>query len=59
MLGQPDHAMIWLQVAGGDGFPCYPCFASDPTLDPLRRDPAFKSFLGELRTQWEDYKHLK
>jgi len=58
-LGRPDLAVRWLRVAAGDGFPCYPYYENDRELDPIRTDPAFKTFLAELKTQWEGFKKLK
>jgi tetratricopeptide (TPR) repeat protein len=59
ILGRPDLAVHWLQVAAGDGFPCYPFYARDETLDGIRSDPAFKTFLGGLKTQWEGFQKLR
>ncbi len=43
-LREPGEAMKWLAEAARTGLPCYPWYARDPLLDPLRGDPSFKSF---------------
>jgi len=49
-------AMQWLQMAAGEGFPCYPVFARDPNLANLRNDPRFVRFMADQKKQWESYK---
>jgi len=39
----------WLERAVTSGFPCYPWYARDPLLAPLRADPDFDRLLNELR----------
>ena len=48
-LGEVDASMKWLNQAADTGFPCYPWYARDPLLDPLRRKPAFEELLARLR----------
>lgn len=48
-LGELDASMKWLNQAADTGFPCYPWFARDPLLDPMRRQPAFVNLLARLR----------
>ena len=43
----------WLRSAVDDGFPCYPWFAADPLLEPVRQDPAYKQLMQELRDRFE------
>jgi DNA-binding winged helix-turn-helix (wHTH) protein/TolB-like protein len=52
-LGRPADAIKWLRKATETGFPCYPWFAADSLLDPLRANPAFREFLDELRRTHE------
>jgi len=51
-LHRAEQAVHWLREAAETGFPCYPLFAQDPNLDPIRRDPAFNAFMSELHKQW-------
>jgi hypothetical protein len=48
-LGEADASIRWLTQAADSGFPCYPWFARDPLLDPIRRQPAFVDLLARLR----------
>jgi hypothetical protein len=45
----------WLRITVNEGFPCYPLFARDSFLDPIRKDPAFLQFMAEMKTRWEGY----
>jgi hypothetical protein len=47
-----------LEVAAGDGLPCYPLFETDPNLNNLRQDARFITFLAKLRQQWEYYRTI-
>jgi hypothetical protein len=50
MRNAPE-AVHWLREAAATGFPCYPLFAHDANLDPIRQDPHFKAFLEDMRKQ--------
>lgn len=52
-LGVPTEALRWLTQARSTGFPCYPWFEHDPLLGPMKRSPAFRLLLEELRRSWE------
>ena len=52
-LGHPAEAVKWLRVASDTGFPCYPWFAKDSLLAPLRDTPAFRDFMSELRRRFD------
>ena len=52
LLGNRDRAIQYLQAAADDGFPCYPLFAKDAQLDPLRTDPRFISLMAKLEKDW-------
>jgi eukaryotic-like serine/threonine-protein kinase len=51
-LGDVKEAMRWAGEAVRTGLPCYPWFARDPLLDPLRAAAGFKAFLEEQRRTW-------
>jgi TolB-like protein len=52
-LGDRSAALRWLIQAADTGFPCHPWYVRDPLLDPLRGDPEFERFMGQLRASWE------
>jgi serine/threonine protein kinase/tetratricopeptide (TPR) repeat protein len=52
-LGHPADAIKWLRAAAETGFPCYQWVERDTLLDPIRADQGFKSFLAELRTDYD------
>jgi TolB-like protein/DNA-binding winged helix-turn-helix (wHTH) protein len=56
LMHKDPLAIQWLQMAAGEGFPCYPVFARDPSLANLRNDPRFVKFLADQKKQWEYYK---
>jgi TolB-like protein/DNA-binding winged helix-turn-helix (wHTH) protein/lipopolysaccharide biosynthesis regulator YciM len=53
-LRDPASAVRWLSQAAATGFSCYPWYAKDTLLDPIRSDPGFAAFMRELRRSWED-----
>ena len=53
-LGNGRDAMKWLRQASDTGFPCYPWFAADRLLDPIRGEAAFQAFMAGQRTRYED-----
>jgi TolB-like protein/lipopolysaccharide biosynthesis regulator YciM len=57
-MKKPAEAMKWLEVAAGNGFPCYPLFEKDPNLNNLRQDARFVTFLAKQKQQWEHYKTI-
>lgn len=52
-LGEAREALRWLRAASITGFQCYPWYARDPLLAPVRHDHDFAALLASLRTQWE------
>ena len=48
-MGRAKEAVDWLREAAETGFPCYPLFASDTNLDPIRSDPIFQGFMADLQ----------
>jgi hypothetical protein len=55
-LGNPTEATRWLRRAADWGFRCYPWYATDGLLKPLRQDAGFRRLLEELRISWENDK---
>jgi len=55
LLNKPDEALKWLQYTADDGFPCYPLFENDASLNSLRKDDRFIAFMAKLKQQWERY----
>lgn len=51
-LGDAAGSVRWLQHAADTGFPCYPWFARDTLLDPVRREPAFAKLMSTLEAQY-------
>jgi serine/threonine protein kinase/Tfp pilus assembly protein PilF len=58
LMNNPEQAIKWLEVAAGDGLPCYPLFETDPNLNNLRKDARFVTFLAKQRQQWEYYRTI-
>ena len=52
-LGDAAASVTWMERAAASGFACYPWFAKDPLLDPIRSDPAVLALLERLRRQHE------
>src|SRR6267378_4304696 len=48
-MRRAKEAVDWLREAAETGFPCYPLFASDANLDPIRADPIFQGFMVDLQ----------
>jgi TolB-like protein/tRNA A-37 threonylcarbamoyl transferase component Bud32 len=52
-LGDQSRAIDALDTAATTGLPCYPLFAKDPLLAPLRKNATFDTLLVRLRRDWE------
>jgi DNA-binding winged helix-turn-helix (wHTH) protein/tetratricopeptide (TPR) repeat protein len=57
-LGEIEPAIELLGRAIDGGFSCFPTFAMDPWLNPLRKKPAFKALLGKAETQHQQASEL-
>lgn len=55
-LGNQVEAVRWLRAAANAGFVCYPWYARDPLLKPLRGYPPFEQLEDDLRKNWETAK---
>jgi predicted Zn-dependent protease len=58
-LGQPEESISWLERAAAEGFPCYPWFARDPLLDPVRQNPRFTRLLARLQAAHREAERLQ
>jgi hypothetical protein len=54
-MHRPAEAVEWARYTAENGFPCYPLFANETGLDPVRGDASFAEFVAELRRDWESY----
>jgi hypothetical protein len=52
-LGDAALAVRWLERAAREGFACYPWIERDPLLAPIRADPVYQRWLGDLRSRWQ------
>jgi len=57
-MNRPQEAVRWLRFAADDGFPCYPVYLHDRSLDKLRGNADFERLLADLKTRWEHYKSI-
>jgi serine/threonine-protein kinase len=58
LMGDHAAAVRWLRRTAEEGFPCFPLFAADRTLDSLRSDPQFIQFMAELKQRWEHFRAM-
>jgi len=56
LMNNADEAVKWLKLTADDGFPCYPLFEQDASLNNIRKDERFIAFMTQQRQQWEKYK---
>jgi alkylation response protein AidB-like acyl-CoA dehydrogenase len=52
-MRRAEEAVQYLREAAETGFPCYPLFARDANLDPIRQNPRFQAFLADMQKQSE------
>jgi TolB-like protein/DNA-binding winged helix-turn-helix (wHTH) protein/Tfp pilus assembly protein PilF len=53
LMNKPEEAIRYLEMAADTGYPCYPSFENEPSLNNLRQDPRFKAFMSRLKERWE------
>jgi len=58
VMNRPKEAVRWLRAAADDGYPCYPVFERDRSLDKLRTDADFLALMTDLKGRWERYKAI-
>ena len=51
-LGDIEKAMAWLEKSVDTGFPCWPFFQVDPSLENLRGEPRFQRLLADLERKY-------
>jgi hypothetical protein len=51
-LGDVSNANRWLRQAAETGLACYPWYARDPLLTPLRVNAEFQTFLEDQHANW-------
>jgi hypothetical protein len=52
VLGDIKKAMAWLAKSADTGFPCWPFFQVDPTLENVRREPRFELLVADLARKY-------
>jgi serine/threonine protein kinase/tetratricopeptide (TPR) repeat protein len=56
LLGDRQHALVWLKRTAALGNVNYPWFERDKNYDGLRADPEYQTIMGDVRQRWEAYK---
>jgi eukaryotic-like serine/threonine-protein kinase len=57
LLGDKQHALIWLKRTVELGDMNYPWFERDKNFDSLRADPEYQAVMAGVRKRWEAYKN--
>jgi serine/threonine protein kinase len=52
VLGDIEKAMAWLEKSVDTGFPCWPFFQVDPSLENLRGEPRFQRLNEDLERKY-------
>lgn len=53
IMDRPEQAVRWLEAAADDGFPCYPRFLADRSLENVRKDPRYQALLARMKKEYE------
>lgn len=53
LMNKPKESIKYLEMAADTGFPCYPSFEKEPSLNNIRQDPRFIDFMARLKVRWE------
>ncbi len=56
LLGDKQHALIWLKRTVALGDMNYPWFQRDKNYESLRGDPEYQAIMADVRQRWEAYK---
>ncbi len=54
LMNKPEQAVEWLEFAAENGFPNYPLFERDESLQNIKQDPRFIEFMTRLKARWEN-----
>jgi serine/threonine protein kinase len=57
LLGDRQHALVWLKRTVALGDVNYPWFERDKNYDSLRADPEYQSIMAEIHQRWQSYKN--
>ena len=57
-MRRPGEALAWARYTAENGFPCYPLFANESALDPVRDDPSFAGFMTDMKRDWDGYRMM-
>ena len=52
VLGDIEKAMAWLEKSVDTGFPCWPFFQVDPSLENLRGESRFQRLIEDLKRKY-------
>jgi serine/threonine protein kinase/tetratricopeptide (TPR) repeat protein len=55
LLGDRQHALVWLKRTVELGDVNYPWFERDKNFDSLRADPEYQTIMAGIRERWESY----
>ena len=56
MQNDPAETARWLEETIAWGMPCYPMFATDSFLDPVRQSPQVQKVLNDLKRDWDTFR---
>jgi TolB-like protein/DNA-binding winged helix-turn-helix (wHTH) protein/Tfp pilus assembly protein PilF len=56
IMNETAQAIEWLRRAADNGFPCFPMFEREKSLDNVRNDPRFVSLMADLKNRFEQYR---
>ena len=57
LLGDKQHALVWLKRTVALGNVNYPWFQRDKNYDSLRSDPDYQAVMADVRRRWEAYRN--
>jgi non-specific serine/threonine protein kinase len=56
LIGERREALNWLEIAVNRGFINYPFLSEyDPLLENIRGEPRFKTLMGRVKHEWENF----